>query len=79
MQQITDEAYDAYLKERGLTRSQYTTNELLAVAAAREVPAHRDQLGGLVPSQCGSMVRPSDGSAGRFDRGGQSGFRDTPT
>jgi len=38
MQQITDEAYDSYLKERGLTRSQYTTNELLAVAAAREVP-----------------------------------------
>jgi len=38
MQQITDEAYDAYLKERGLTRSQYTSMELLAVAAAREVP-----------------------------------------
>lgn len=38
MQQITDEAYDAYLEERGLTRTQYTTMELLAVAAAREVP-----------------------------------------
>src|SRR5207248_3906556 len=38
MQQISDDAYDAYLKERGLTREQYTTNELLAVAAAREVP-----------------------------------------
>src|SRR3989442_15548886 len=38
MQQITDEDYDAYLKERGLTRTQYTTMELLAVAAAREVP-----------------------------------------
>ncbi len=38
MQQISDEAYDAYLKERGLTRTQYTSMELLAVAAAREVP-----------------------------------------
>src|SRR5215471_12364534 len=38
MQQITDDAYDAYLKERGLSRTQYTTMELLAVAAAREVP-----------------------------------------
>lgn len=37
MEQISDEAYDAYLKERGLTRTQYTTNELLAVASAREV------------------------------------------
>lgn len=37
MQQISDEAYDAYLEERGLTRIQYTTMELLAVAAAREV------------------------------------------
>ena len=38
MQQISDEAYDAYLAERGLTRTQYTTMELLAVASAREVP-----------------------------------------
>lgn len=38
MEQISDEAYDAYLKERGLTRTQYTSMELLAVAAAREVP-----------------------------------------
>src|SRR2546430_5065581 len=38
MQQISDEAYDSYLRERGLTRTQYTTMELLAVAAAREVP-----------------------------------------
>jgi glutaconate CoA-transferase, subunit B len=38
MQQISDEAYDAYLEERGLTRTQYTTMELLAVASAREVP-----------------------------------------
>jgi len=38
MQQISDEAYEAYLKERGLSRTQYTTIELLAVAAAREVP-----------------------------------------
>src|SRR5207237_6288555 len=38
MQQITDEAYEAYLKERGLSPTQYTTMELLAVAAAREVP-----------------------------------------
>ncbi len=38
MQQISDEAYEAYLKERGLARDQYTTMELLAVAAAREVP-----------------------------------------
>ena len=38
MQQITEDAYEAYLKERGLTRDQYTTMELLAVAAAREVP-----------------------------------------
>ena len=38
MQQISDEAYDEYLKERGLTRTQYTSMELLAVAAAREVP-----------------------------------------
>ncbi len=38
MQQISDDAYDAYLKERGLSRTQYTTMELLAVAAAREVP-----------------------------------------
>ena len=37
-QQISDEAYVAYLKERGLTRHQYTSMELLAVAAAREVP-----------------------------------------
>jgi len=37
MQQISDDAYDAYLKERGLSRTQYTTMELLAVAAAREV------------------------------------------
>src|SRR5438046_10399231 len=40
MQQISDEAYDPYLKERGLTRDQYTTMELLAVASAREVPDH---------------------------------------
>ncbi|HKV57874.1 MAG TPA: CoA-transferase [Ktedonobacteraceae bacterium] len=38
MEQISDEAYDAYLAERGLTRTQYTSMELLAVAAAREVP-----------------------------------------
>jgi len=38
MQQISDEAYEEYLKERGLTRKQYTSMELLAVAAAREVP-----------------------------------------
>ena len=38
MQQISDEAYDVYLEERGLTRTQYTTMELLAVASAREVP-----------------------------------------
>ncbi len=38
MQQISDKAYDAYLKERGLTRTECTTMELLAVAAAREVP-----------------------------------------
>ena len=38
MQQISDEAYEAYLKERGLSRTQYTTMELLAVASAREVP-----------------------------------------
>jgi glutaconate CoA-transferase, subunit B len=38
MDQISEEAYDAYLKERGLTRTQYTTMELQAVAAAREVP-----------------------------------------
>ena len=38
MQQISYEAYDFYLEERGLTRMQYTTMELLAVAAAREVP-----------------------------------------
>jgi len=38
MQQISEDAYDAYLKERGLSRTQYTTMELLAVAAAREVP-----------------------------------------
>jgi glutaconate CoA-transferase subunit B len=38
MQQISDVAYDAYLEERGLTRTQYTTMELLAVASAREVP-----------------------------------------
>ena len=38
MQQITDEAYEAYLKERGLSPTQYTTMELQAVAAAREVP-----------------------------------------
>src|SRR5207244_11771884 len=38
MQQISDEAYDSYLKERGLTLTQYTTMELLAVASAREVP-----------------------------------------
>ena len=37
MQQISDEAYEAYLKERGLSRTQYTTMELLAVASAREV------------------------------------------
>src|SRR5438552_18683363 len=40
MQQISDEAYDSYLKERGLTRDQYTTMELLAVASAREVTDH---------------------------------------
>ena len=40
MQQVSDAAYEAYLQERGLTRSQYTTMELLAVAAAREVPDH---------------------------------------
>jgi glutaconate CoA-transferase subunit B len=38
MAQISDAAYEAYLKERGLSRSQYTTMELLAVASAREVP-----------------------------------------
>src|SRR5260370_685359 len=38
MQQISDDVYDAYLEERGLTRTQYTTMELLAVASAREVP-----------------------------------------
>src|SRR5258708_17428193 len=38
MQQISDDAYDVYLEERGLTRTQYTTLELLAVASAREVP-----------------------------------------
>ena len=38
MQQVSDEAYEAYLKERGLSRAQYTTMELLAVASAREVP-----------------------------------------
>src|SRR5258708_22060965 len=38
MQQISDDAYDVYLEERGLTRTQYTTMELLAVASAREVP-----------------------------------------
>jgi glutaconate CoA-transferase, subunit B len=38
MQQISEDAYDAYLKERGLTRTQYTTMELQAVASAREVP-----------------------------------------
>jgi glutaconate CoA-transferase, subunit B len=38
MQQLSDEAYEAYLKERGLSRTQYTTIELLAIAAAREVP-----------------------------------------
>jgi len=38
MQQISDEAYEAYLKERGLSRTQYTTMELQAVASAREVP-----------------------------------------
>jgi glutaconate CoA-transferase subunit B len=38
MAQISDAAYEAYLKERGLTRDQYTTMELLAVASAREVP-----------------------------------------
>lgn len=38
MVQISDAAYEAYLQERGLTRDQYTTMELLAVAAAREVP-----------------------------------------
>ena len=38
MQQISDDAYDSYLQERGLTRTQYTTMELLAVASAREVP-----------------------------------------
>jgi glutaconate CoA-transferase, subunit B len=38
MQQISDEAYEVYLKERGLARDQYTTMELLAVASAREVP-----------------------------------------
>jgi glutaconate CoA-transferase subunit B len=38
MAQISDAAYEAYLKERGLSRDQYTTMELLAVASAREVP-----------------------------------------
>jgi len=38
MHQISNEAYDSYLKVRGLTRTQYTTMELLAVASAREVP-----------------------------------------
>lgn len=38
MQQISEDAYEAYLKERGLSRDQYTTMELQAVAAAREVP-----------------------------------------
>src|SRR5712692_9242700 len=38
MQQISEDAYEAYLKERGLSRDQYTTMELLAVASAREVP-----------------------------------------
>ena len=38
MQLISDEAYASYLEERGLTRTQYTTMELLAVASAREVP-----------------------------------------
>lgn len=38
MQQMTDAAYEAYLKERGLSRDQYTTMELQAVASAREVP-----------------------------------------
>ncbi len=38
MQRISDEAYESYLKERGLTRTEYTSMELLAVAAAREVP-----------------------------------------
>src|SRR5437764_5263741 len=38
MQQILDEVYDSYLKERGLTRTEYTTMELQAVASAREVP-----------------------------------------
>jgi glutaconate CoA-transferase, subunit B len=38
MQQISEDAYDSYLKERGLARDQYTTMELLAVASAREVP-----------------------------------------
>jgi glutaconate CoA-transferase, subunit B len=38
MQQISEDAYEAYLKERGLARDQYTTMELQAVASAREVP-----------------------------------------
>jgi glutaconate CoA-transferase, subunit B len=38
MQQISEDAYEVYLKERGLTRDQYTTMELQAVASAREVP-----------------------------------------
>jgi glutaconate CoA-transferase subunit B len=40
VQQISDQAYDSYLEERGLTPTQYTTMELLAVASAREVPDH---------------------------------------
>ena len=38
MQQISEDAYEVYLKERGLARDQYTTMELQAVASAREVP-----------------------------------------
>src|SRR5215471_895717 len=38
MDEISDEVYEAYLNERGLSRTGYTTMELLAVAAAREVP-----------------------------------------
>src|SRR6266516_2419597 len=56
MQQITDEAYDVYLKERGLTRDQYTTMELLAVAAAREVTDHAFVFAGSGLSLLASML-----------------------
>src|SRR5947209_14973457 len=56
MQQITDEATEAYRKERGLSHTQYTTMELLAVAAAREVPNAAFVFGGTGLPLLASML-----------------------